>query len=60
MRANVIAHDQQEDLERGLLELERAMEDGGVGDKKELLDAHAVTSWICPVKTGLLTNATRN
>lgn len=39
MRANVIAHGQQEDLERGLLE--RAMEEGGVGDKKKLLDAQS-------------------
>ena len=37
MRANTIAHGQQEDLERGLLE--RALEEGGVGDNKELLGA---------------------
>ena len=39
MRTNAIAHGQQEDLERGLLE--RALEEGGVGDKKELLDAQS-------------------
>lgn len=39
MRANAIAHGQQEDLERDLLE--RALDEGGVGDKKELLDAQS-------------------
>ena len=43
MRANAIAHGQQEDLERGLLE--RALEEGGVGDNKELLDAQSTLGY---------------
>ena len=43
MRANTIAHGQQEDLERGLLE--RAIEEGGTGDNKELLDAQSTLGY---------------
>ena len=39
MRANTKAHGQQEELERELLE--RALEEGGAGDKAGLLDAQA-------------------
>ena len=43
MRANAIAHGQQEDLERDLLE--RALDDGGVGDNKELLNAQSTLGY---------------
>ena len=43
MRANTIAHGQQVDLERGLLE--QAMEEGGTGDNKDLLDAQSTLGY---------------
>ena len=39
MRANTVAHGQQEELERELLE--RALEEGGAGDKAGLLGAQS-------------------
>ena len=39
MRANAVAHSHQEELERELLE--RALDEGGAGDKAGLLDAQS-------------------